>query len=85
MRYKGEHPPQVKKMWHDVSETDIVLRQTNDIDRLLNSRIYQLGRAITIWGDYLDRRLGPTQLRRYIKLLKRVLNTALDRIWIKDR
>lgn len=46
-RYKGPHPPQVEQMWRDIQDQpQIVLRPTEDVERLLNSRIYQWQRAL---------------------------------------
>jgi hypothetical protein len=47
-RYRGSHPPQVVAMWEEVRRypgTHVVqMRQTDDIERILASRRYALGR-----------------------------------------
>lgn len=51
-RFQGEHPPQIMDMWRDLSASDFELRQTDDIEQLLNSVSYRIGRQIVIWGDH---------------------------------
>ena len=47
-RYTGSHPPQVVSLWNDIEAGRLVveLRPTEDIDRLLRSPRYALGRRI---------------------------------------
>ncbi|MCG8347251.1 MAG: glycosyltransferase family 2 protein [Chloroflexales bacterium] len=46
--YNGRHPPQVLKMWEDLSQEQAapatLFRHTDDIERLLASRWYRLGK-----------------------------------------
>jgi len=47
-RFRGDHPPEVLRMMHDIraGEVDMELRRTDDIERLLISRRYRAGRAL---------------------------------------
>lgn len=47
-RYDGAHPPQLTKMWQDISAagSSVQTRPTADIEALLSSRRYQAGRAL---------------------------------------
>jgi hypothetical protein len=57
MRFRGAHPPQALAMMSDLKDRKlpVALRQTNDIDRLLNSLAYRLGRQALILLDPVDR------------------------------
>ncbi len=62
-RYDGPHPEHVRRMIDDLRHGDgsIQLRPTADIERLLDSRSYRVGRALLIRLDPVDlraRRLG---------------------------
>jgi hypothetical protein len=62
-RYDGPHPEQIKLMIDDLRDGDgaIALRPTADVERLLQSRWYDLGRWLLIRLDPWDlraRRLG---------------------------
>ena len=70
-RYQGQHPQQVLNMWHDLKDGgfDIDLRPRNDIDMLLNSRIYHFKRWLVKYCDYFARLTLPTlRSRIYFKL-----------------
>jgi hypothetical protein len=55
-RYRGPHPDEVRRMMADVrADGSIALRQTADIDRLLNSPWYRLRRAAIRGADPLGR------------------------------
>lgn len=45
-RFKGTHPEQISQMWQDVKQGkfDLEVRQTDDIERVLNSPTYQIKR-----------------------------------------
>jgi len=47
-RFRGTHPPQIRQLMQDVQSGTVVLlaRPTTDIERLLDSRRYRLGRAM---------------------------------------
>ena len=49
-RFTGAHPPQVTQMWQDITAKDSAceIRQIDDIEALLNSRRYQLGRYLVM-------------------------------------
>lgn len=52
-RYRGDHPPQILAMWQDISaeNSGYDIRQTDDIEQLLNSVQYRIGRQLIIWGN----------------------------------
>ena len=79
-RYDGAHPPQVKDMWSELSapESAYKIRPTDDIENLLNSSRYRLGRWLVMT---LDR---PALAWRQ---LQRQLNAGLARLlprFLKD-
>jgi hypothetical protein len=47
-RFEGSHPPQIEDMFRNIEEglLEVELRQTDDVERLLESRRYQVGRAV---------------------------------------
>jgi hypothetical protein len=57
LRYEAEHPQQVRAMMSDLRAGRVAadLRQTADIERLLRSWWYPLGRRCLILGDGVDR------------------------------
>ena len=57
LRYGGDHPEQVRAMMSDIRSGRVVadLRQTDDVERLLRSWWYPLGRCCLMVGDYVDR------------------------------
>ena len=79
-RYPGAHPPQVQAMWRELHADDSQeeLRRTDDIEALLDSRRYQLGRALVMRAN------KPALLRRRGWLrLKKMMARALPR-QVKD-
>ena len=80
-RYAGAHPPQALEMWRELSApgSPYQIRETRDIEALLNSPRYRLGRWLVM---KLDRpALVCRQLRQGLKrlvagLLPRVLKDA---------
>lgn len=60
-RYNGEHPPQILAMWEAVPAHE--KRPTDDIERLLNSRWYQVMRPVVKWLDYPSRPFAWLRLR----------------------
>lgn len=58
-RFTGEHPQEIQRLQRDLQsgQLNIELRQTDDIEALLESRRYQLGRStlktLTPWGRLL--------------------------------
>jgi hypothetical protein len=80
-RYAGPHPEEVLRMIEDLraSGGTIALRETADIERLLRSPWYPVGRSLVRALDPWDRRarrLGPTLRgfgRRPVRLGRRVL------------
>ncbi|HJW76013.1 MAG TPA: glycosyltransferase family 2 protein [Thermoleophilia bacterium] len=57
VRYTGPHPVQIERMMRDIrtGAFPIELRATDDIERLLRSWWYPVGRAALKASDYLDR------------------------------
>jgi hypothetical protein len=53
-RHDGEWPEQIRQMWQDIETgaLDIEVRQSSDIEALLNRQSYLLaGRLLTLWSD----------------------------------
>ncbi len=77
-RYPGAHPPQVQNMWRELQAdgSQEELRRTDDIEALLDSRRYQLGRAMVMRANKpaLWRRRGWMRLKG---LLARMLPGAV--------
>ena len=68
-RYDGAHPPAVLDMWRELKEpgSPFQIRDTRDIEALLNSRRYRLGRWLVM---HLDRpALACRKLRQRAKAL----------------
>ena len=61
-RYTGDHPPQVKEMWRSITAEDspYEIRATADIEALLRSRKYQIGRALVMSANQPSLRLRRT-------------------------
>ena len=81
-RYTGAHPPMVEAMWRDLQAADAgeELRRTDDIEALLDSRRYQLGRALVMAANRpaLWRRAAWMRMNRLLaKLLPRFVKDAL--------
>lgn len=55
--YRGKHPKEIDRLWHDieVGRVNVEQRQTDDIERLLQSPTYRMKRSMLIFGDYLER------------------------------
>ena len=78
-RYRGPHPPQIERMWRDISaDAGIEIRQSDDIEALLGSRRYQLGRAMAMAANRPALWLRRTRIR-VLSLMARVLPR-----WLKD-
>ena len=52
-RYRGEHPPQLLAMWQTITQNNsgYDIRQTDDIEALLNSIRYKIGRTLIKYAD----------------------------------
>ena len=52
-RYRGAHPPPVEEMWRDISAPDsgYEIRERDDVEALLNSPIYRVGRSLVMAAD----------------------------------
>jgi hypothetical protein len=57
LRYDGEHPDQARQMMSDIRAGRVAadLRDTDDVERLLRSWWYPMGRRCLASGDYADR------------------------------
>ena len=84
-RYRGAHPPQVMRMWQDIKAPDggFEIRRADDIEALLNSRRYQLGRWLVMTADEPSRQFRRLR-RRTASLLARILPGFVKRA-IKGR
>jgi len=53
--YRGDHPPQALKMWQDVTSgiLDIEVRPVNDVEKLLSSLWYPIGRIYLKVGFWI--------------------------------
>ncbi len=71
-RYRGEHPPRALQMWRDIGAPDspYEIRPTDDIEALLNSPTYRVGRWLVMRAD---------QPARILQMLRRRLVQALAR------
>ena len=83
-RYHGSHPPQVEQMWRDINEpdSDYEIRASADIEALLKSRRYQVGRYIVMAANGPSLRLRQARIRVtgwLARLLPRWLKDALKR------
>lgn len=79
-RYHGSHPPQLLQMWQDITAADsaIETRRTDDIQALLNSKVYQVGRAFVMSANR-----PSLWLRQSWSGLKALLARCLP-LWLKD-
>ncbi len=79
-RYEGGHPPQILAMWDDIrgDDSDYEIRRTDDIDSLLNSVSYKIGRNVVMWGDQ------PALLWKSIKRKTKAWLARLTPRFIKD-
>jgi glycosyltransferase involved in cell wall biosynthesis len=82
-RFHGKHPAQIEELKKDLAagKIKIELRKTDDIEKLLNSPSYRLGRfALKMWGP-IDQNVLPV-LRRLKNALRhpiRSVNRILKR------
>jgi len=60
-RYHGRHPFQIDAMRQDIADARLLIgmRQNEDVERLLKSPIYALGRSFLKAWDGVDRRIQP--------------------------
>lgn len=65
-RFTGPHPPQVTAMWSDIAHGKIQedIRQTDDIERLLNSTWYRMERYLIKHADQIN---PMPRLRYYVR------------------
>ena len=83
-RYNGDHPPQMLQMWRDISASDSAyeIRPRDDVEALLNSRAYKVGRWLVMRADQPAQ--GLQMLRRRLTYIlarwsPRFLKDALKR------
>ena len=84
-RFQGPHPPQIQQMWRDITQPDsgFEIRASSDIEALLNSRRYQVGRFLVMSANLpsLWLRKGRTRIKRLAaQILPRWLKDALRRV-----
>jgi hypothetical protein len=80
-RYDGGHPVQVQRMMEDIraGRLNVELRPTDDIEKLLDSRWYLVGRTCLKVADHVDRcvkaarhpRGSATRLRDALTVMRR--------------
>ena len=78
-RYAGAHPPQMDDMWRDISRADSreEVRRSDDIEALLGSRRYQLGRALVMAAE------RPAWWRRQALMRFKGLAARVAPGWVK--
>jgi hypothetical protein len=71
VRFKGKHPEQISQMMQDIKEgkIEVKLRGVNDIEELLNSKVYQIKSMFLRIGEPFDRMFNQA-----IFNLKRIKN-----------
>ena len=79
-RYAGSHPPEALRMWRDITakDSDFEIRQTEDIEALLNSVRYKIGRFLVMLAD------KPSE---WVRISRRRLQGLIARVlprFIKD-
>jgi hypothetical protein len=85
-RFSGEHPPQINALREDLNagRISVVLRATDDLDRLLASPTYRIGRAtIKMLGPWA--RLCKVLWRFWVAGLRRLLGGQTGAIVAKLR
>ena len=75
-RYAGPHPPQIQQMWQAITaaDSDFETRPTADIEALLNSPRYKIGRALVMLANK-----PSAQFRMFSRKLKRVVARIVPR------
>lgn len=83
-RYEGQHPPQLLAMWEAITadDADFETRPTDDIEALLSSTSYKIGRWIVKHSDRPAQRWKVT--RRHIKRLLAQLTPRFIKNWLKS-
>lgn len=84
-RFTGGHPPQVLQMWRDLNDpqSPYDLRPRDDIEALLDSRRYRVGRALVMAANRpaLWLRSARSRCKRTLaRLLPRAVKDALRRL-----
>jgi hypothetical protein len=70
-RFDGKHPPQIQALMNDIKSGVVKteVRKTDDIEKLLRSPVYKIGRAFLKRREQLQRKY-QTPLHRNIYRLK---------------
>lgn len=78
-RFEGTHPEQIESMWNDILNKliDVEVRQTEDIEKLLNTWWYPTGRVLLKLIEPLDRFCRKLIWNRVTGNVKKVLMKAL--------
>ncbi|MBP1465734.1 glycosyltransferase family 2 protein [Candidatus Chloroploca sp. M-50] len=87
-RYAGPHPPQVIAMWQDTrssqEHSNLAIRQNDDIERLLNSVGYRVGRQCVKWAGFVICNVEAAA-RAVFRLLPTSVQAALKPIILRQR
>jgi glycosyltransferase involved in cell wall biosynthesis len=82
-RFIGEHPPEIIAMWNNLISDQFEIRRTDDIEQLLNSTRYQVGRWLVMQSNH------PALLWKYtLRRIKAVLSKLTPKFikqWVKSR
>ena len=75
-RYAGPHPPQIQQMWQAITaaDSDFEIRPTADIEALLNSPRYRIGRDLVMLANR-----PSAQFRMFSRKLKQVIAPFVPR------
>lgn len=84
-RFHGTHPPQIAALRRDIAsgQIDVEMRPTEDVERLLRSPIYALGRAWLKDWDHMDRHWNGSwkPYRQRLRSLATLPYRALRKAW----
>lgn len=84
-RFHGTHPPQIAALRRDIAsgQIDVEMRSTEDVERLLRSPIYAMGRAWLKAWDLVDRRWNGSwkPYRQRLRSLATLPYHALRKAW----
>lgn len=84
-RFGGPHPPQIEALRQDITSgrIDVEMRPTEDVERLLRSPIYALGRSWMKAWDHVDRRWNGSwkPYRQRLRWVATLPYRALCKAW----
>ncbi len=75
-RFDGQHPEQIDQMRKDIESgvSKVEMRSTEDVEKLLSTPWYSLGRSLLRWLEPIDRRFLTWPRARWSNLLARLRN-----------